>query len=91
MRWFDTGQGGGTRAATIVDVATGNEREVGDVAMNGFLGGSAWSPDGLSLLELPGDGSAATNHIIVVNVATGTSVDSGLWSGTAISWQRVAP
>jgi WD40 repeat protein len=78
----------------VVTVASHELREVGSVPVSeGSL--FQWSPDGQSLLALPGPhaayGSAATDRPVVVDVATGTERPLGWAVETAVSWQRAAP
>jgi hypothetical protein len=83
----------------IVDVATGATHDVGPVLTNGATWD--WSPDGASIVEVPGDGSGA---ILIVNAATGVwdpapwtftrpsdPVAAGDWCHDCLSWQRLAP
>ena len=57
MRWcpsVDDPRGNpNPRPITVIDVATGAEREVGIVEANGQVGWG-WSPDGKSIIEVPG-------------------------------------
>ena len=48
----DPSERSGVRPVTIVDVASGEEHEVGLVNPNGYHGW-AWSPDGTSIIEVP--------------------------------------
>jgi Tol biopolymer transport system component len=73
------------RPITVIDVATGQELEVGVIPVNnGFIGWS-WSPDGKSILEVP-----VPDEMIIVDLATRTTrtVPWSVASGPA--WQRVA-
>lgn len=100
MRWFDhrtPAQGIEPRPITIVDVATGTEREVGDVETNDHISGDetshgshgwAWSPDGSSILEAPGAGSPDEGTLLVVDATTGTVTRTRFTSSSAPSWQR---
>jgi Tol biopolymer transport system component len=103
MRWFDhrsPAEGIEPRPITIVDVATGAEREVGTVETNdhptgddtshGSLGWG-WSPDGSSILETPGQGSPDIGRLLVVDAATGAVTRTRFTSSSAPSWQRKAP
>jgi Tol biopolymer transport system component len=72
----------------VVDVTTGHFRELGPTLINGATW--AWSPDGLSILEVPaaptGDG-----HILIINAATGLT-QTAPWTNVAeINWQRTLP
>ncbi len=70
----------------IVDVASGQLRDVGETFTNGYVGWQ-WSPDGTSILEVPGDESRT---ILIVNAATG-SVETAPWQvDQPIDWQRKA-
>jgi len=71
----------------VLDLKTGSVRDLGPQQVNGFTTW-AWSPDGLSILELPGDGS---NKMHIVNVTTGESTTTPWTSEDPINWQRVAP
>ncbi len=85
QRWYETPDGVDVRPITIVDVASGEVREVGPVSINGFLS-YGWSPDGRSIIYAPD----ATHEVLVVDVATGNVVETGLTAGSGLSWQRVA-
>ena len=82
----------GVRPVTIVDVASGEEREVGLINPNGYHGW-AWSPDGTSIIEAPAAPAAGedANQVIVIDVETGEITRPGWTSGSAPTWQRVAP
>ncbi len=86
QRWYSREDGVDVRPITIVDVASGDVREVGDVSPNGFLS-FGWSPDGRSIVAPP-DGS---HRVQLIDVASGTVQDTGLTAESGISWQRVAP
>lgn len=86
QRWYSRPDGVDVRPITIIDVATGTAREVGDVSRNGYLS-FGWSPDGRSVLAVPN----ATNEMLVIDVATGEARDSGFVVKSAVSWQRLAP
>ena len=90
------GEGIEPRPITIVDVASGAEREVGDVETNNHLAGDetthgslgwGWSPDGSSILETPGAGSPDEGRLLVVDT-TGAVTRTGFTSSSAPSWQR---
>jgi hypothetical protein len=72
----------------VVDVATGTLRNLGPTLINGAAW--AWSPDGLSILELPaappGDG-----HMLIINVGSSV-VQTAPWANVSeINWQRTLP
>jgi WD40-like Beta Propeller Repeat len=70
----------------IVDVATSApHRGVGQTFPNGFTSWE-WSPDGKSILEVPGDGSG---DILIVDAATGETTTAPWTATQPISWQRV--
>src|SRR5262249_33807910 len=88
------------RPITIVDVASGAEREVGGVETNDHTAGDAtshgslgwgWSPDGSSILEIPGQGSSDRGRLLLVDAETGTVTRTDLTTTFAPSWQRAAP
>lgn len=81
----------------VVDVATGQAHDVGPVLMNGATWD--WSPDGTSILEVPGDGSG---NILIIDVKTGLQetapwtfvqpadpAAAGDWCHDCLSWQRI--
>jgi hypothetical protein len=83
----------------VVDVATGEAHDVGPVLTNGATWD--WSPDGSSILEVPGDGSG---NILIINATTGVQTTApwrftqpedpsgaGDWCHDCVSWQRVQP
>ena len=71
---------------SIVDVASGELRDVGTTFSNGYVGWQ-WSPDGTSILEVPGDDSG---RILIVDAITG-GVTTAPWPvDQAIDWQRRA-
>ncbi len=78
----------------IVTVASHELRAVGSVPVSeGSL--FEWSPDGQSLLALPGThatyGSEPTDHPVVVDAETGAEQPLGWSVETGASWQRTAP
>ena len=88
QRWFGEYEGAASvRPITIVNVATGDRREVGFISYNGFMAWR-WSPDGKSIIAAPGDG---TDRIVVINAADGTWSDTGWQTTSGLSWQRLAP
>ena len=57
QRWFGEYEGAASvRPITIVNVATGDLREVGSISYNGFKAWH-WSPDGKSIIAAPDDGT----------------------------------
>ena len=70
----------------VLDLATGELRDLGRTQFNGF---TTWefSPDGKSILWLPGDGS---DQISLVDIKTGTWTSMPWTSGSEITWQRTA-
>ena len=78
------------RPITIVDVATGADREVGDVEANGMIGWG-WSPDGKSIIEVAGPPVADGNVLRVVDATTGAVTRTTGITGSAPTWQRNAP
>ena len=92
-RWINDADGNvEVRPVTIVDVATGTEKEVANVEVNGYAGWS-WSPDRSSIIEVPGDGSADPGSVIVVDIATGETRKVPGWMSLngAANWQRTVP
>jgi dipeptidyl aminopeptidase/acylaminoacyl peptidase len=80
----DDGQG--FHGIGVLDLATGSLRDLGPMQNNGFTTWE-WSPDGTSILELPGDGS---NKMHIVDVATGQWTTTPWTSVDPINWQRIA-
>ena len=81
----------------VVDVDSGVAHDVGPTLVNGATW--EWSPDGTSILEVPGDSSG---RVLIVNATTGSwefaprtfdqEVDpasAGDWCHDCVSWQRV--
>jgi Tol biopolymer transport system component len=93
-RWINGPDGSvDPRPVTIVDVASGAETEASNTEVNGY-GGWSWSPDGSSIIEVPGDGSADAGFVIVVDASTGKSRRMSSWTPAtdgASDWQRVLP
>ena len=92
QRWIansDTGDGG-PRAITIADVATGDDREVGPVNVNGYTSWG-WSPDGKSIIEVPQQPSPDAGTAIIVDAETGVVTRPGWSSSSAATWQRRLP
>ena len=91
-RWIQDPDGSNVdvRPVVVVDVASGNEREVGPVQVNGHHGWT-WSPDGRSILEDGNDPSPYAGQIISVDATTGETTPTGFSSDAAPSWQRTAP
>ena len=79
-------QGQDFHPIAVVDVATGKLRDVGPMLINGATWG--WSPDGQSILEVPGD---RNGQVLVVDVATGRTTTAPWRTAEFTSWQRVAP
>jgi hypothetical protein len=92
QRWIantDTGDGG-PRAIVIADVATGDDREVGPINVNGYTSW-AWSPDGTSIIEVPQEPSPDAGTAIIVDAETGVVTRPGWAATSAASWQRTIP
>jgi Tol biopolymer transport system component len=92
-RWINDSDGNiDVRPVTIVDLATGTEKEAANVEVNGYLGWS-WSPDGSSIIEVPGDGSADPGSVIVVDAKTGEARKVPGWTSAnaGATWQRTVP
>jgi Tol biopolymer transport system component len=87
LRWCPAGGDPGVRPITVVDVATGTAREVGDVQQNGY-NGWGWSPDGTSIIEVPGPPVPDGNRLLIVNATTGAVTRTNEMSGSQPSWQR---
>jgi Tol biopolymer transport system component len=90
-RWIQDVEGVNVdvRPVTVVDVASGDEREVGPVQVNGYVGWT-WSPDGTSILEVGNSPSPYASKIIAVDAATGAVTSTGFVSDAAPTWQREA-
>jgi hypothetical protein len=90
-RWVNDAEGNvDVRPVTIVDVTTGAEHELPNVEVNGYNGWS-WSPDGASILEVPGEGSEDVNEVLVIDAQTGKVTRPGWRSTGAATWQRMLP
>jgi dipeptidyl aminopeptidase/acylaminoacyl peptidase len=72
---------------TIIDLASGELREVGDAYREGFLGWQ-WSPDGTSILEVPKDG---VGKVVIVDATSGAVHTTSWDSDQAVTWQRLPP
>jgi Tol biopolymer transport system component len=70
----------------VVDVATGEYHDVGPTLLNGASWG--WSPDGASIIEIPGDRAGA---ILVIDATTGKWETAPWTADETIDWQRVEP
>lgn len=68
----------------VVDITTGAFLDVGPLLVNGATWG--WSPDGTSILELPGDQPGV---MLVIDASTGTFVREAAEAYDAVDWQRV--
>ena len=92
-RWVNDPEGATeTGPIVVVDLATKTETRMSNVEVNGY-GGWFWSPDGTSIIEIPGDKSADAGRVLVVDASTGQMRDTG-WEGNfaqAPSWQRTVP
>jgi Tol biopolymer transport system component len=93
QRWVNDMDGNvDVRPIVIVDLATGKETEAHNVEVNGY-GGWFWSPDGTSILQVPGDRSEHAGEVLVVDATTGEMRRVG-WSADLANgptWQRLAP
>jgi Tol biopolymer transport system component len=92
-RWISDQEGNvDVRPVVIVDLATRAETESSNVEINGF-GGWSWSPDGSSIVQVPGDGSEHVGQVLVVDAATGEMRQVGWTANPANgpSWQRTVP
>ena len=74
----------------MIDVATGAEREVGIVEANGQVGWG-WSPDGKSIIEVPGPPVQDGNRLLLVDATTGAITRTSGVAEFPPSWQRKAP
>ena len=90
-RWITYPDGStDARPVVIVDIATGEEREASNREVNGYHSWS-WSPDGTSILQVPGEGSDHSGSVIEVDATTGEARQVGWTSSGAASWQRTVP
>ena len=92
QRWIankETGDGG-PRAIVVADVASGDDREVGPVNVNGYISWG-WSPDGTSIIEVPQEPSPDAGTAIIVDAETGIVTRPGWSTSSAASWQRRLP
>jgi Tol biopolymer transport system component len=71
----------------IVDVETGQLRDVGPVSAKGYVSW-AWSPDGTSIIEVP---LQDFGKVLVVNATTGHTTTTPWTVDEPVSWQRLAP
>ena len=94
MRWCpsveDPAGNPNPRPITVIDVATGADREVGDVEANGQVGWG-WSPDGKSIVEVPAQPVDDGNRLLFVDATTGAITRTTGTSEFPPSWQRTAP
>jgi Tol biopolymer transport system component len=93
LRWINDSDGNvDVRPVVVVDLATRKETEMSNIEVNGY-GGWSWSPDGSSILQVPGNGSEHVGQVLVLDAATGELRDVG-WTATSLngpSWQRTLP
>ena len=78
------------RPVVIVDLATGEEREASNREVNGYHSWS-WSPDGSSILQVPGGGNEHADSVIEVDATTGEARQVGWTSVGPATWQRLPP
>ncbi|HEY6569534.1 MAG TPA: hypothetical protein VIZ22_04550 [Candidatus Limnocylindrales bacterium] len=90
MRWCQRGDDPGVQPITVVDVATGVARGIGDVQLNGY-NGFAWSPDGTSIIEVPGPPVDDRLQVLIVDATTGAVRRTGQSTEIPPTWQRTAP
>jgi Tol biopolymer transport system component len=79
------GQGVDFQPITVVDVATGAMHKVGPTSNDGYIW--QWSPDGRSILVIPG----GTSDALVIDAATGAVTTAPWRADQPIDWQRVKP
>ena len=90
-RWILDAEGNNDpRPVVIVDIATGAEIEASNREVNGYESW-AWSPDGSTILQVPGAGSDDAEQVIEVDPTTGQAHRLGWTSRGAASWQRTVP
>jgi Tol biopolymer transport system component len=92
-RWINDADGNvDPRPVTIVDLATNTEVEASNREVNGYEGWS-WSPDGKSIIEVPGEGSDDAGSVVIVDATTGAARFVTGWDGSkgAPDWQRTGP
>jgi len=87
--WTNHADGAGQdfHPVAVVDVASGHYRDVGRTSPNGMVSWE-WSPDGLSILQVPGDGSG---EVLIINVDTGKMTTAPWTVAEPINWQRTLP
>jgi Tol biopolymer transport system component len=90
MRWCQVGDEPGVQPITVDDVATGVSRGIGDVQVNGY-NGFAWSPDGTSIIEVPGPPVDDRLQVLIVDATTGAVRRTGQSTEIPPTWQRTAP
>jgi hypothetical protein len=94
MRWCpdkdDPVNNPNPRPITVIDVATGAEREIGIVEANGQVGWG-WSPDGKSIIEVPGPPVDDGNRLLIVDATTGAITRTSGVAEFPTSWQRTIP
>jgi Tol biopolymer transport system component len=100
--WHANDDGEDFHALGVIDLATGRMNNIGQMHTNGYVSWQ-WSPDGTSILELPGDEAGGNNcsgvtctaaqggPIFIVNATTGRVTQTPWSADTPINWQRVAP
>jgi dipeptidyl aminopeptidase/acylaminoacyl peptidase len=90
-RWINDADGNvDPRPVIIVDLTTGDEIEASNREVNGYHGWS-WSPDGSTILEVPGEGSDDATKVMEVDAKSGQAHEVGWTSPNAGSWQRTLP
>lgn len=92
-RWINDAQGNvDPRPVVIVDLASGTEKEAANREVNGY-GGWSWSPDGSSIVQVPGNGSEDVGQVLIVDAATGDARKVPGWTASdgAANWQRTLP
>jgi Tol biopolymer transport system component len=82
--WRMAGDATDVRPLTVVDVASGDEREIGSASLDGFAS-FGWSPDGRSVLSVDDSGT-----VRVLDAESGLA--GAPWTAeSGASWQRVRP